>query len=239
MERLVKNRYVRLHKGGKLSLDAIYRNYVDIATLKPHIVSGSKVLDAGAGSGGVSSLLVSMGCDVVALDFAVSGLKRLKEEIPEAQCVVGDVKNLPFIRNCFDSEILWGTLEYGAIVGRAMEEARRVIQQTVLFTGWNAGSPFSRTARIIYREHTPFLFSMSAVRRTLRECGLEVISVEGLFFVLPAELAAIRAIVNMLRLPKDKIAFIAARINQRLSQSLLGRRICPIVFLKATAIETA
>ncbi|OLD04326.1 MAG: hypothetical protein AUJ07_04425 [Crenarchaeota archaeon 13_1_40CM_3_53_5] len=199
------------------------------ARLVGRIGEGSLVLDAGAGSGGATKILLSLGCEVVSLDFAIEGARKLKTSVPDAHAIIGDVRCLPFKENTFDSEVLWGTLEYSGLIERTFAEAHRVVRNGLIFTGWNDLGPISFLARIPYRGRKPQLFSVHDIGGILSTYGFEIKEIEGLFFILPSQLRILRGISKRLKLPVDKLAMITARINRRITKSKLGTHVCPVV----------
>ncbi|MFC1733454.1 class I SAM-dependent methyltransferase [candidate division KSB1 bacterium] len=72
--------------------------------LKPYIqgAKGLKVLDAGAGTGRISTRLAKSGADVTALDISPEMLTILKSKNSSIETVEGDLENMPFGDEVFD-----------------------------------------------------------------------------------------------------------------------------------------
>ncbi len=71
-----------------------------------------KVLEAGCGSGKWITALYGLVKYVCGIDFAITGLKVIKEAIPEALVVCGDVRHLPYKSCCFDLILSWVVMEH-------------------------------------------------------------------------------------------------------------------------------
>ncbi len=68
------------------------------------IKNGSKILDAGAGTGNLSQKIHSLGGEIFTIDISVVGTRRLLEKIPEAKTCVGSLcDTLPYADNFFDA----------------------------------------------------------------------------------------------------------------------------------------
>ena len=89
---------------------------------------GGKVLEAGSGTAGASSLLASAP-DVfgVALDADIDALKEARRRDPALPVVAGDVYRLPFKEGVFD--LVWNssTVEHLEDPGPALAEMARVV----------------------------------------------------------------------------------------------------------------
>jgi len=71
-----------------------------------------RVLEAGCGNGKWIKALYGLVEYICGIDFAITGLKAIKEVIPEALVVQGDVRYLPY-KNCsLDLILSWGVMEH-------------------------------------------------------------------------------------------------------------------------------
>lgn len=74
---------------------------------------GKKVLDVGAGAGGLEKIAEEVdelsGKKFTSIDISKEGLKRISEE-REASAVKADARSLPFEDNSFDTTVCMGTL---------------------------------------------------------------------------------------------------------------------------------
>lgn len=212
-----------------MTLDSLYRDSVSRMIMISYLKQPRVVLDAGAGSGLVSKILAELGCQIVAVDFAPSAVRSVKMKMPVIDCIVADVRNLPFKERSFDDEILWGTLEYEGVANEAIMEASRVIRERLIFTAWNHDSPLSILARVIYRDHPPAMFSRERMATVLKAPGLKLSSLQGLFLILPAYLVALRKITKAMGIPVSTLAFNLAQINGYLCGSRVTSLLCPVI----------
>jgi len=88
------------------------------------MVKGQTVLEVGAGDGYCSSVLTSRGYDVMSVEISKIRLKRIKEQGLKA--VWGDVNNLPFEDNSFDTVICGEVLEHIPSIAQGFSELERV-----------------------------------------------------------------------------------------------------------------
>lgn len=71
-----------------------------------------KVLEAGCGNGKWIKALYGLVKYVCGIDFAIAGLKAIKEVILDALVVKRDVRYLPYKDCCFDLILSWGVMEH-------------------------------------------------------------------------------------------------------------------------------
>lgn len=230
LDSAIKNRYDKIHQGKTVrTLDYLYRDSASRLILRNYLQSPRSVLDAGAGNGLISKILVEWGCYVVAVDFSPAATKNLKREVPAVDCIIADVRHLPFKEDSFDDEILWGTLEYEGVASEAISEARRLVRDRIILTAWNQHSPLSRASRIIYRDHRPTMLSRRTIDNLTKSNGLNLSSLRGLFLILPAQLAALRIATKSVRIPNAHLAADLAQLNAYLSRSRVTSLLCPVV----------
>lgn len=65
-------------------------------------IKNKKVLDVGAGTGRLATVLAKMGAQVTALDLSPKMLDELHKKNPNIKITVGDAESLPFPDNSFD-----------------------------------------------------------------------------------------------------------------------------------------
>ena len=190
------------------------------------VPSGAKVLDLGAGPGGVARLFAEKGCDVTVVDRnppteAGAGVDVLQRDL--------DAERLDLDTGRYDHLLLLDVLEHLKRPERFLEELRRgfdhrprtlvlttpnvafIIQRVMLLLGqFNYGK-----AGILDRTHTR-LFTFRSLLRLLRETGFKVRSVRGIPAPFPK-------ILGPGRLGKAAVAVNLALI--RLSKSLFSYQI--------------
>lgn len=90
------------------------------------VTTGSRVLDAGCGSGGASLLAATRGAVVSGLDASEGLLEFARRSLPEGDFRMGDLEALPFADDMFDSVIAASSLQYAVDRVAALKEFKRV-----------------------------------------------------------------------------------------------------------------
>jgi SAM-dependent methyltransferase len=113
-----------------------YVNYIPqvIETIEAHVeLAGCQVLEIGAGTGGSSSILASLGARVVTLDFSMPALERTTATADgtgvSLERVQGDAWYLPFASRSFDLVFHQGFLEHFEDPSRLLAEQKRVLRK--------------------------------------------------------------------------------------------------------------
>ncbi|MBA3655007.1 MAG: methyltransferase domain-containing protein [Actinobacteria bacterium] len=190
------------YSAGAIAWDAgpmrVYRPLAaELVARSPVPLSGSKVLDLGAGTGAVSLALPE--ARVVAVDRAPGMLLTGRDARPPA--VVGDALALPFDDAAFDSVIAAFSLNHLDEPAAGLREAARVTRGHVLASSYAAEDdhPVRRaveqalnehgwTVPDWYRETKRATASLSTVARTIDAvvaAGLEPVSVEQVDVAFP------------------------------------------------------
>jgi SAM-dependent methyltransferase len=100
-----------------------------VRALESHVSPGSRVLEAGSGSGRVLEYLLELGCRAVGVDFAWHALREARGRRPHLPAAVADVQRLPFADQAFDRVVSLGLVEHfeeGAVA--PLREHRRVLR---------------------------------------------------------------------------------------------------------------
>lgn len=107
-----------------------YLNSFEQGKLAPLIgeVIGRKILDVGAGTGRVSTILSSQGALVTALDVSEKMLSVLKKKNKQITTVVGDAEALPFPDASFDVVVSAFVIVHLKDPTRFFDEAYRVLK---------------------------------------------------------------------------------------------------------------
>jgi SAM-dependent methyltransferase len=98
---------------------------------------GSKLLEAGCGTGKYCIALSRLGYDITGLDFAQSGLDVMHRLAPQLRGILGSVLDMPFEDGEFDGAISLGVVEhFEAGPSVAIAELHRVVRAggTLLLT---------------------------------------------------------------------------------------------------------
>ena len=112
---------------------------------------GEVILDAGCGTGGFTSDMVSSGSDVIGLDISLPMIRRARQKIRgrHFQVVAGDLLRLPFPENSFDKAVSVTTLEFIEDAAGAFQELFRVTRKggCVVAATLNSRSPWAARRR--------------------------------------------------------------------------------------------
>jgi SAM-dependent methyltransferase len=102
------------------------------------VTQGTRLLDAGCGSGLLALLASLRGARVTALDASAALLTTVRARIPQADVREGDLEALPFADASFDAVAAVNSVFYAADMGAAMSELARVVQPggRVVVTAW-------------------------------------------------------------------------------------------------------
>jgi len=87
---------------------------------------GTRILDAGCGSGGACLLAAERGASVTGLDAARSLIEIARTRLPGGDFRVGDLQELPFDDNAFDAVVAASSLQYTQDRIATLREFRRV-----------------------------------------------------------------------------------------------------------------
>lgn len=89
--------------------------------LEPSELAGRRVLDVGCGAGRFAEIALSLGADVIALDYsaAIDACRDNLMPHPRLHLVQGDIYALPFIEASFDYIYCFGVLQHTPDVRRA------------------------------------------------------------------------------------------------------------------------
>ncbi|MEP1539170.1 MAG: class I SAM-dependent methyltransferase [Paracoccaceae bacterium] len=93
---------------------------------KGEVRSGTRLLDAGCGSGVALSLAAKLGADVSGFDASAALLAIARDRLPDAPFKEGDLEDLPFDDSSFDVVTGFNSFQYAADPIAALKDARRV-----------------------------------------------------------------------------------------------------------------
>jgi ubiquinone/menaquinone biosynthesis C-methylase UbiE len=129
----------------------ISRRQFAMEMLEASVPQGSKVLDVGCGTGAMAAELIRHGYEVWGLDIAEAMVRYVQERFGQGGFRVGDIENIPFADNTFDTVVCLGVLEYLDADDPALREVWRVLKpggRAVLSTA-SAIRPFYHMDRIL------------------------------------------------------------------------------------------
>jgi SAM-dependent methyltransferase len=104
------------------------------------IGEGTRLLDAGCGSGLALMLASNLGAVVSGLDASAGLLAVARERLPGADLREGDLEALPFSDGSFDAVTAFNSMQYASDPTAALREVRRVAVPgaPVAITTWGA-----------------------------------------------------------------------------------------------------
>lgn len=102
--------------------------------------AGTRLLDAGCGSGLALTLAGKLGAVVTGLDASEGLLVVARERLPSADLRQGDLEALPFADDSFDAITAFNSVQYASDPTAALREIRRVAVPgaAVAITTWGA-----------------------------------------------------------------------------------------------------
>ena len=102
------------------------------------VKAGTRLLDAGCGTGLLAMLADLRGADVAAIDAACGMIEVARQRLPGADVRVGDLEALPFADRSFDAVIGVNSVFYADDMAAAMKEIARVVRPggLVVLTAW-------------------------------------------------------------------------------------------------------
>ncbi len=89
---------------------------------------GTRLLDAGCGSGLAAQIAAARGAQVAGLDAAAGLLAIARERTPAGDFRQGELEELPFADASFDAVTGFNSFQFAADVPRALREAVRVVR---------------------------------------------------------------------------------------------------------------
>ena len=87
---------------------------------------GTRLLDAGCGSGLALALAARRGAVVTGLDALAGLLAIARERLPEADLREGDLEELPYADDSFDAVTAFNAVQYASDPTAALREIKRV-----------------------------------------------------------------------------------------------------------------
>lgn len=134
------------------------RNEFVSKVTKKYLPKGARILEGGCGIGDKVYTLKQDGYDVVGLDWAAKTVARIKISNPELNCIVGDVRHLPYPDSSFDGYWSLGVIEhFSEGFDAPLAEAARVVKPNgYLFLTVPAMSPL-RKFKAFFGGYKPWL----------------------------------------------------------------------------------
>jgi ubiquinone/menaquinone biosynthesis C-methylase UbiE len=166
----------------------LYERTLDRLQLRP----GTRLLDAGCGSGMFADLAAQRGADVIGLDVAPGLIEYARRRRPAAGYVVEDLERMPFADGAFDVVTAFNSVLYAADPRRALAEIARVTARpgrAVVTVG--AGPEQAESAALINplarRNDVPDLGTLDladadAARSALLDAGFASVAVADIAF---------------------------------------------------------
>jgi SAM-dependent methyltransferase len=128
------------------------------------VTAGTRLLDAGCGSGLLLQLAAARGATVTGLDVSPGLLAAARDRVPDAELWLGDVQELPFPNDFFGAVTGVNAFQFAGDPLAALREAGRVCQPG----GLVAASTFADPERV---ESTAVHEAMSALSPPQRQAA--------------------------------------------------------------------
>jgi ubiquinone/menaquinone biosynthesis C-methylase UbiE len=106
----------------------ISRRQFALEMVEASIPQGSKVLDAGCGTGAIAEELIRRGYEVWGFDIAEAMVRYVQDRLGQGRFRVGDIENIPFGDNTFDAVVCLGVLQFLDADEPALREVWRVLK---------------------------------------------------------------------------------------------------------------
>jgi len=103
-----------------------------------HLRPGTRLLDAGCGTGELLAQAASRGAEVSGLDASPAMLLLAQEQLPDADLRVGDIARLPWADNAFDVATAFNVVQFTDDIPITIAELARVARQVAIC---NWGTP--------------------------------------------------------------------------------------------------
>jgi SAM-dependent methyltransferase len=128
-----------------------WRPVYEIVLRQAGVNAGTKLLDAGCGSGGALFVAREMGADVAGLDAAHSLVAIARQRMSGARIEVGELEELPFADGSFDVVTGFNAFQFAGNVNQAIAEARRVLKPggALAMLVWGARGDCELLSRIL------------------------------------------------------------------------------------------
>ena len=92
-------------------------------------INNLKVLNVGVGSGTEATILFSNCKDITFVDIAPSGLKKIKDKLPQSKIINSSAESLPFLEDTYDLYVSLRTYNSSFFeVKKSLSEAYRVLK---------------------------------------------------------------------------------------------------------------
>ncbi len=175
-----------------------------------HSGRGKKLLDAGCGAGGFCKMAYDEGFDVRGFDASEPLIKIARNRMPRTEFLTGDLEELPYNDNTFDTVTGFNSYQYAGDIVNALKEAKRVTKKhgKVIITVWgkpedcDATQIFSALAQIMPPPQNPTgrppLYNNGSLDNFASEAGLAPVKNEDIvcLWKFENESSALKAILS-------------------------------------------
>jgi ubiquinone/menaquinone biosynthesis C-methylase UbiE len=114
---------------------------------------GTRLLEAGAGTGRISIPLLERGVDLIGCDLSLNMLRRLQEKYASARILQADALSLPFPTAAFDFAMTVHVLHLVSGWQEALREIRRVLKPAGAYLNIKTWAPAGVSIRDEIRSH--------------------------------------------------------------------------------------
>jgi ubiquinone/menaquinone biosynthesis C-methylase UbiE len=132
-ERDVVDYYDRIYQKKGVNSMRPYPHYRGVLRYLGNLLSDSRLLDVGCGTGHFLKAASELGLDVYGIDISSQSVKVAKENVPKANIAVGPGESLPYHNGFFDYIICGGSLEHFLDMDKGIDEMIRVASPNARF----------------------------------------------------------------------------------------------------------
>lgn len=115
-----------------------------------NVTAGTRMLDAGCGSGTAAAMAVSRGATVTGIDAAQGLIAHAKSAVPMAEFSVGDIEHLEFDDDSFDVVFAANSVQYAENLIPTLRELRRVCAKGGIVVAGLFGPPEGVDYRAVF-----------------------------------------------------------------------------------------
>jgi ubiquinone/menaquinone biosynthesis C-methylase UbiE len=163
-------------KANRDSLDALIERQTDLneKCIEKIIedIDGNEVLEVGCGRGYLANLLAGKGFKVTGVDLSIDHIRRNNFNIVYLQ---GDIEELPFLNNQYDTVVCTHTLEHVQNFEKALAELRRVAKKRLIIV-----VPKQKEFKYTFDLHLHFFPTLDAFTKRIDAKGkYECVELDG------------------------------------------------------------
>lgn len=148
-----------------------------VSKTAPSFPSGCRILDIGCGSGRNAIYLANLGFNVTALDFADSGIKRMKEKAEKMglkiESVVGDMENSAELSRLGSFDVMLSINSLHFLYPASVNDVIEWMKSNTINKGYNIISAFGEKETVRDHEVVRYLFGRNELRKKYSDWSVQ------------------------------------------------------------------